>query len=69
MRDDEMMLIELPTWTVTAASILLWAVVLVLAVTGVWMLSVHGDVGAVLLVAALIMAAPAAAMSQRSNSV
>jgi len=54
--------------TSAAAAALSWVVVVTLAVAGVAMLSVHGDTGAVLLVGALVAAAPAAAISQRRNA-
>lgn len=54
----------------TSATVLAlaWVIVVTLAVAGVAMLSVHGDTGAVLLVGALVAAAPAAAISQRRNA-
>ncbi len=54
--------------TSAAVATLSWVVVVTLAVAGVAMLSVHGDTGAVLLVGALVAAAPAAAISQRRNA-
>ena len=54
--------------TRAAVAALSWVVVVTLAVAGVAMLSVHGDTGAVLLVGALLAAAPAAAISQRRNA-
>jgi len=51
------------------AVFVLWATVFVLGLSGLAMLTVHGDTGALLLVGALVAAAPAAAMSQRRSSV
>ncbi|WAC68514.1 hypothetical protein [Microbacterium sp. SL75] len=48
---------------------LVWTAVVTLALAGLTTISVKGDLGALMLVAALIIAAPAAAMSQQRNSV
>ncbi|MEX8034070.1 hypothetical protein AB6V29_13620 [Microbacterium sp. 20-116] len=66
MRTD---LNQQPVWTGAAAVFLLWTSVLVLGLSGLAMLTVHGDTGALLLIAALIAAAPAAALSQRRSSI
>jgi len=55
-------------WTNVAAIVLVWTAVVALALAGLTMLSVQGDMGALMLVAALVIAAPAAAMSQQRNS-
>lgn len=54
--------------TNVVAIVLVWTAVVALALAGLTMLSVHGDMGALMLVAALVIAAPAAAMSQQRNS-
>lgn len=66
MRTD---LNQQPVWTGAAAVFLLWTSVLVLGLSGLAMLTVHGDTGALLLIAALIAAAPAAALSQQRSSI
>ncbi|REC97909.1 hypothetical protein DEU35_2404 [Microbacterium sp. AG157] len=58
-----------PVWTSAVAVFLLWASVFVLGLSGLAMLTVHGDTGALLLIAALIAAAPAAALSQQRSSI
>ncbi len=55
-------------WTNVIAIVLVWTAVVALALAGLTMLSVRGDMGALMLVAALVIAAPAAAMSQQRNS-
>ncbi|WP_144785408.1 hypothetical protein [Microbacterium sp. BH-3-3-3] len=55
-------------WTNVVAIVLVWTAVVALAPAGLTMLSVQGDMGALMLVAALVIAAPAAAMSQQRNS-
>lgn len=52
-----------PVWASPLATLVLWATVIVLSVTGVVMTYTHGDAGVFLLVIALIVAAPAAAAS------
>lgn len=54
--------------TSAVVSAVAWLVVVALALAGVMMLAVHGDTGALLLVCALVGAAPAAAISQRRNA-
>lgn len=56
-------------WTNVVAIVVVWTAVVALALAGLTMLSVQGDTGALMLVAALVIAAPAAAMSQQRNSV
>lgn len=56
-------------WTNVIAIVLVWTAVVTLALAGLTTISVKGDLGALMLVAALIIAAPAAAMSQQRNSV
>ncbi len=58
-----------PVWASPLATVVLWTAVIALAVAGVVMIYTHGDAGVLLLVAALIVAAPAAASSHyRSDS-
>ncbi len=54
-------------WTNVVAIVLVWTAVVVLALAGLTVLSIQGDMGALMLVAALVIAAPAAAMSQQRN--
>ena len=53
-----------PVWASPFATDVLWTAVIALAVTGTVMIVTHGDAGVLLLVAALIVAAPAAAASR-----
>ncbi|MDQ1083862.1 MULTISPECIES: hypothetical protein [Microbacterium] len=52
-----------PVWATPLATVVLWTAVIAFAVAGAVTIPFHGDAGAVLLVAALIVAAPAAAAS------
>lgn len=58
-----------PLWAAPVATAILWTVVIALAVAGAFMLTVHGDTGILLLIAAMIIAAPAAAGSRYRNTV
>jgi hypothetical protein len=53
-----------PTWATPLATVVLWTAVIAFAVAGLAMIPLHGDTGALLLVAALVVAAPAAAASR-----
>lgn len=53
-----------PVWASPLATVVLWTAVIALAVSGTVMTVTHGDAGILLLVAALIVAAPAAAASR-----
>jgi hypothetical protein len=52
-----------PAWA-TLATVVLWTAVIAFAVAGLAIITMHGDTGVFLLVAALIVAAPAAAASR-----
>ncbi len=58
-----------PLWATPVATAILWTAVIALAVAGLFMLTVHGDTGVLLMVAAMIIAAPAAAASRYRNTV
>lgn len=60
--------VDRPILTSALVSAVAWLVVVVLALAGVMMLAVHGNTGALLLVCALVVAAPAAAISQHRNA-
>ncbi|WP_150957502.1 hypothetical protein [Microbacterium testaceum] len=55
---------SVPIWATPLVAALLWTAVVVLAIAGIAMLTVHGDTGVLLFVAALVVAAPAAAASR-----
>ncbi len=57
----------LPLWATPLVTIMLWAAVVVLTLAGVVMLTIHGDTGVLLIVAALVVAAPAAASSRHRS--
>ncbi len=50
-----------PVWASPVAVITLWAAVVALAVVGVMAISVNGDLGGLLFLTALVLAAPAQA--------
>lgn len=52
-----------PVWESPLTAVVLWTAVIALAVAGVVMITTHGDAGVLLLVVALIVAAPAGAAS------
>ncbi|MCI9858212.1 hypothetical protein [Microbacterium proteolyticum] len=56
--------IHQPVWATPLATVVLWTAVIALAAAGAVMIITHGDAGVFLLVAALIVAAPAAASSR-----
>lgn len=58
-----------PVWATPVATAILWTAVIALAVAGLFMLTVHGDTGVLLMVAAMIVAAPAAAATRYRNTV
>lgn len=60
--------VDRPILTSALVSAVAWLVVVALALAGLMMLAVHGNAGAILLVCALVGAAPAAAISQHRNA-
>lgn len=53
-----------PAWATPLATVALWAAVIAFTLAGLTVMTMHGDMGVFLLVAALIVAAPAAAASR-----
>lgn len=53
-----------PAWTSRFATLSLWTVVVLLAAVGIVLLTVDANLGGILLIAALILAAPAGAASR-----
>lgn len=57
-----------PVWANPLATVVLWTAVIAFAVAGAVTIPTHGDGGAVLLLVALILAAPAAAGVRYSDT-